>query len=352
MLTKSYLYVKSFFQKIGKDRIYNYSASSAFFMILSIFPFLILIATIIKYTPLTEEFLIARIEFLLPDAIFPIIRQITEEVFSNTAGTTLILVSALGGIWSASKGVMSMIRGINICFNIRDHRNWVRVRLLSCLYTFVLVIAFIVIMIMLVFGSIIYNHLLNTFAYMGHFLRVIMFILRRRVLIALFVLLILFMTMYSIFPAKKNKFFQMFPGAMLASGAFVGLSELISLYVKYFPNLLCLAESKVIKASKGILIRISLSNISSVALQKRSQSELNPISTLLITAQGHGTPIIFVPSMHDSMYEAIKQNIDKIKQEGSASFIKPRMDEGKAKFPSKEDIVLESLRTINLNKAD
>lgn len=76
----------------------------------------------------------------------------------------------------------------------------------------------------------------------------------------------------------------------------------------------------------------------------------NPISTLLITAYGHETPIIFVPSMHDSMYKAIKGNIDKIKEEGSATFIKPRMDEGKAKFPSKEDIVLESLRTINLNK--
>ena len=76
----------------------------------------------------------------------------------------------------------------------------------------------------------------------------------------------------------------------------------------------------------------------------------NPISTLLITAYGHDTPIIFVPSMHDSMYMAIKENIDKIKEENSATFIKPRMDEGKAKFPSKEDIVLESLRTINLNK--
>lgn len=78
----------------------------------------------------------------------------------------------------------------------------------------------------------------------------------------------------------------------------------------------------------------------------------NPISTLLITAYGHDTPIIFVPSMHDSMFKAIKENIDKIKQEGSASFINPRMDEGKAKFPSKDDIVLESLRTINLNKKD
>lgn len=76
------------------------------------------------------------------------------------------------------------------------------------------------------------------------------------------------------------------------------------------------------------------------------------ISTLLITAYGHDTPIVFVPSMHDSMYRAIKENIDKIKDEGSASFIKPRMDEGKAKFPSKEDIVLESLRTITLNKKD
>jgi phosphopantothenoylcysteine decarboxylase/phosphopantothenate--cysteine ligase len=56
--------------------------------------------------------------------------------------------------------------------------------------------------------------------------------------------------------------------------------------------------------------------------------------------------------MHDSMFKAIKENIDKIKQEGSASFINPRMDEGKAKFPSKDDIVLESLRTINLNKKD
>lgn len=76
----------------------------------------------------------------------------------------------------------------------------------------------------------------------------------------------------------------------------------------------------------------------------------NPISTLLITAYGHDTPIIFVPSMHDSMYKAIKGNIDLIKAEKSATFIKPKMEEGKAKFPDKEDIVLEALRTINLNK--
>lgn len=76
----------------------------------------------------------------------------------------------------------------------------------------------------------------------------------------------------------------------------------------------------------------------------------NPISTLLITAYGHDTPILFVPSMHDSMFKAIEENIEKIKSEGSASFMPPVMNEGKAKFPSKDDIVMESLRCINLNK--
>ena len=78
----------------------------------------------------------------------------------------------------------------------------------------------------------------------------------------------------------------------------------------------------------------------------------NPISTLLITAYGHDTPILFVPSMHDSMYTAIKENIEKIKKEKSAHFLKPRMDEGKAKFPDKDEIVLESLRLINLSKSE
>ena len=74
------------------------------------------------------------------------------------------------------------------------------------------------------------------------------------------------------------------------------------------------------------------------------------ISTLLITAYGHDTPILFVPSMHDSMFRAIEDNIEKIKSEGSAYFMPPVMDEGKAKFPSTEDIVLESLRCINISK--
>ena len=75
----------------------------------------------------------------------------------------------------------------------------------------------------------------------------------------------------------------------------------------------------------------------------------NPISTLLITAYGYSTPIIFVPSMHDSMYKAVSENIEKCKDEGII-FIDPKREEGKAKFPSIQDITLQTLRETSEGK--
>ena len=69
----------------------------------------------------------------------------------------------------------------------------------------------------------------------------------------------------------------------------------------------------------------------------------NPINTLLITAFGYKTPIIFVPSMHYSMYQAILENIHKLEEEG-INFIKPKLEENKAKFPDIYDIILHILR--------
>ena len=81
-----------------------------------------------------------------------------------------------------------------------------------------------------------------------------------------------------------------------------------------------------VKYSQEDLILVAPATANTISKFAHKISD-NPISTLLITAYGHDTPIIFVPSMHDSMYNAIKGNIDMIKNEGSAKFIKPRMYE-------------------------
>ncbi|WP_321422684.1 bifunctional phosphopantothenoylcysteine decarboxylase/phosphopantothenate--cysteine ligase CoaBC [uncultured Methanobacterium sp.] len=72
----------------------------------------------------------------------------------------------------------------------------------------------------------------------------------------------------------------------------------------------------------------------------------NPINTLLLTASGYDTPIIFVPSMHQSMYRAVEENIQKLKKEGVV-FIEPKQEENKAKFPSVDDIVLQAQKATS-----
>ena len=75
------------------------------------------------------------------------------------------------------------------------------------------------------------------------------------------------------------------------------------------------------------------------------------VTTLLLTASGYDTPILFVPSMHISMYDAISDNIQKIKETNrNVYFMEPNEAERKAKFPSKEDIVLEVERLTSEQK--
>lgn len=105
-----------------------------------------------------------------------------------------------------------------------------------------------------------------------------------------------------------------------------------------------------VKYSQSDLILVAPATANTISKFAYKISD-NPVNTLLITAYGHDTPIVFVPSMHDSMYDAVSENVEKLKEEG-IKFVNPRIDEGKAKFPSIEDIVLESIRAINLDKVN
>jgi len=95
-----------------------------------------------------------------------------------------------------------------------------------------------------------------------------------------------------------------------------------------------------------ILVAPATANIISKFAYKMAD---NPISTLLITGFGYQTPTVFVPSMHESMYRAVSQNIDGLKEEGIL-FLEPKREEGKAKFPDINDIVLQALRETSEGK--
>lgn len=72
-----------------------------------------------------------------------------------------------------------------------------------------------------------------------------------------------------------------------------------------------------------------------------------PVTTFATTAFGSGIPIIVVPAMHHSMYRhpALIENIRKLREWG-VEVPEPRIEEGKAKMPLQEEIVLRCERAV------
>ncbi len=69
----------------------------------------------------------------------------------------------------------------------------------------------------------------------------------------------------------------------------------------------------------------------------------NPVTTTLASAWGQEIPIVFVPTMHESLAQnpVLKKNISFLKKEKNMYFIEPKHEEGKEKFPDCETIVSE-----------
>jgi phosphopantothenoylcysteine decarboxylase/phosphopantothenate--cysteine ligase len=74
-----------------------------------------------------------------------------------------------------------------------------------------------------------------------------------------------------------------------------------------------------------------------------------PVTTVVSTAFGSKIPIIIVPAMHESLYDhpILIENIKKLESLG-VEFINPRMEEGKAKIASLEDIVETVIRKLSI----
>lgn len=72
-----------------------------------------------------------------------------------------------------------------------------------------------------------------------------------------------------------------------------------------------------------------------------------PVTTLATTALGEGIPMLIVPAMHEPMYRhpLVGENIQRLAAHG-VHFILPRIEEGKAKIATNEEILEEATALI------
>lgn len=233
LLKKAVRVVNSFMESIKDDSIGAYSAQAAFFVVTSAFPLVMLLLTLIKYLPYFSNGAPVMQFDMLPKEVNAFITDMVYEIIDKSSRAVLS-VSAVTALWSASKGVYSIMLGLTAAYSIKESRNYIKLRLLSVLYTVLLLVVLIAALGFLVFGNSIYHALINYLPIAAENMMIISQGIKW--LLGFCVLVFFFEAMYIIVPNRKSTIFRELPGAMVSAVGWVAFSYLYSFYIDNFSN--------------------------------------------------------------------------------------------------------------------
>lgn len=209
------------------------AAYGAYFLILSMFPALLLILSCLRYTGLTVQDLTGVLGYVLPEALV----ETSEELIYNTyrnATSAVTGVSVLTLLWSSSKGVYGLLTGLNAVYEVQEDRGYVYTRGISVLYAVLFLAVLVLTLVLHVFGNAIVDLIYGIES------PVIMFLadlIDLHGIVLLAVQTLLFTAVYMVLPNKRNGFWNSLPGAMFSAVGWAVFSSVYSIYVTHFSKI-------------------------------------------------------------------------------------------------------------------
>ena len=222
----------SYWSQIRQMNISQHAANAGYFIVLSVFPTLVLLLGILRYTGMDAGDLLNLLSGVLPDILMPAAEKLIISTYAYTS-TAVVSVSAVGVLWSASRGIYGLLQGLNAIYDVQESRGYFYTRSISVFYTFLFLLVLLLTLVLNVFGEAILQMLPPV---RGVFWELLSELVDFRFVLMLLLQTGLFTAMFMALPNRKNSFSDSFPGAVLASVGWLLFSKLFSFYVEYFSN--------------------------------------------------------------------------------------------------------------------
>ena len=221
-----------FVRRISLLEVHIYAAYAAYFWILAIFPAMMLLISIIQYTPISPADLQELLRQVVPGSLQALTDYMIEELFAVNS-TAVLSLSAVVALWSASRGVLSLHKGLNRVYVARETRNPLLVRARCLLYTLAGLLALVLILGLHLLSRDVIDLLMEE----GNALGVLLLELGKlRSVLTAGLLTLFFAAMYSTFPNRKAALSASLPGAAATAVLWVLFSRVFTFYVERFGN--------------------------------------------------------------------------------------------------------------------
>lgn len=218
--------------KVKKDDIFALASQLAYYLMLSFFPFLMFLFTLIGFMHLDGNAVLEALSTVLPTSVFELTETIVLEVVGSQ-NTGLLGVSVLLAVWTASSGFRAVIKGVNKAYELNEHRSYINRAIMAFFSIIALAATILLSLSLLVFGDVISDNLIAYLPF-PDIVRTVWNILRYVVIIFIFILISA--TIYRYSPAEKVKWRYVFPGAIFSTIGWLIVSIGFSFYINNYSN--------------------------------------------------------------------------------------------------------------------
>ena len=188
--------------RVAAMQIPIYAGNASFFLLLSVFPIVSLLLSLLPYTPLTIEHLLGLCAQLAPEWLLRLLEYFIRTLYGSSSAA-IISASAVLTLWSASKGMLSLLYGLDAVLEVHETRRYLHRRLLCVLYTVGMLLALLLTLGLYVGGQALLAFLL---ARGFSFAAVLEPILRNLHLYSFVLLTALFTGVFLALPDKRQRF--------------------------------------------------------------------------------------------------------------------------------------------------
>lgn len=219
-------------RKSGEDNVFGTAAELAYCFLLSLFPLLIFLASLVGFLPGLRESLLAGLATAMPADAMRIVDQVLVDVVGKRS-RGMLWFGAIVGLWAAANGVVALIRSLNVAYELKERRPYWKVWLIAIALTIGLSVFIIAGAVLIMFGdwlSLVISRFLGLGSSMIFLWGLVDY------LIGLALLLIALEGAYYFGPDTKRDWQWITPGAACAVIVAVAGSLLFSLYLRFGPS--------------------------------------------------------------------------------------------------------------------
>jgi membrane protein len=232
---KPYLnfFFKELLKRVGRHHLTAFSASMAYFFVLSIFPFLIFLFAILSKMEVAYSFLDSNALEFIPEAARSVLQDYVKNNLAAKSGSVLS-VSILAALWSASRAVGSLQRSLNAAYEVRARKSPLKAIGISVFFTLGLSFS-IVIMLLLPSLSSRFFEFIRVYIPISELFIVIFGYVRW--ILVIMVPIVILSQMYQHLPNLRLTLREVIPGTLFAYFGWIGISFLMSYFIQNFSSI-------------------------------------------------------------------------------------------------------------------